>query len=147
MSYCEWHDHGYGVELDKLQLREDYPQRLLEKAIGAELIEQDDIFYNLNIKALNEAPYSELEGVIDEYDACNGHWGLGGLLADLLNVKLGSRIFEYADYCLYVPARIPADKKERLAMLTQEQIRKILARELNPLLVESVTVGHVEVCE
>ena len=65
--------------------------------------------------------------------------GIEGLIVELINDQYNDSVFSYEDCCIFVQATLPVDKADYIP--SQKEIRAILAKYLNPLIEEPITVG------
>lgn len=73
--------------------------------------------------------------------------GIEGFLVRCINdaESYKQHEFMYDDYCIYVGARIPEDGSDRQRMLTKADIRRVLAKYLNPILEAEAVVESLEI--
>ena len=145
----------YGCEIIRSNYRDDVYEtlaRMLEENSSA-LLEEFEKY-----KKGNEGKpgFAMMDGeelfhaFVDEYESPDYSWAdIEGAVTDLINEKEfdGRNVFECEFCCIAVMPDIPADDGEMKYFPTQERIREILAKYLNPLLKEPVTVRWLEFCE
>lgn len=139
-------DFGYGVVMDDAEFKIDAAKYVLDNFATKEILAEFDEFKKDNPDLVDEDEAKVI--FVDEYeDHTYYESGICGLLVKCINELEcgGEHKFEYQDYCIYVGARIPSDNKEKIKMLTQEDIRKILTKYLNPILEGNVSLGFLEI--
>ena len=139
-------DFGYGVVMDNVEFKLDAAKYVLDNFATQEILDEFNEFRKYNDDITDDDEAKEI--FVDEYEDpiyCEG--GICGLLVRCINAhECGeSHKFAYEDYCIYVGARIPADDDEKSGMLTMDDIRKILAKYLNPILKNNVNVEFLEI--
>ena len=141
-------DFGYGVDLSRTNFKPEAPKYIIEHLAPASILEQFKEYCAENSKNLEE-----MEAALcfsDEYEN-DVHYirGIEALLVDCINIAEcdGNDTFLYDDYCIYVGARIPADEQHRASLLTMQDIQKILAKYLNPILIDTVRIEFLEIRE
>ena len=90
------------------------------------------------------------EEFVENYENETYCWhGLEGLIADHINDCECNHnvVFRHDYYILGVMPRIPENNKERDTMLTQENIKILLTKYLNPLLEEPVIIDWYDIYE
>jgi hypothetical protein len=90
------------------------------------------------------------EDFVDSYENDTYGWyGLEGLIVDYINDYECDHqvVFRHEDSILGVMPTIPANDEERSKILTQEQIRVILATYLTELLEEPVVIDWYDIYE
>lgn len=139
-------DFGYGTIIDNAELKMGAAKYVLENFASQEILDEFKDFCKDNADMIDSEAAEEL--FVEEYeDPIYYDSGIYGLLVRCINDREfgGSRKFAYEDYCIYVGARIPDNDDEKADMLTKEDIRKILAKYLTPILKNGVTVQFLEI--
>lgn len=128
-------EFGYGVHHTKITWKKDVEgilvKILLEKTKYIREICEE--FYRDTDDAENAA-----EDFVRQYENDMFLWGgTEGLLCDIINEAefCGRPIFKVEDCCIYVPAYIPVDEKDKALYPTREQIDSILSGYLEDLAV------------
>ena len=129
------HEFGYGVDYTKITWKKDVEdilvKILLEKTRYIREICEE--FYRDMDDAENAA-----EDFVRQYENDMFLWGdTEGLLCDIINETefCGRPIFKVGDYCIYVPAYIPVNEKDKALYPTREPIDSILSGYLEDLAV------------
>lgn len=141
-------DFGYGVDLSRTNFKADAPKYIIEHLAPSSILKQFKEYCAENSEDLNEVEATLC--FADEYES-DIHYirGIEALLVDCINLSEcdGNDTFLYEDYCIYVGARIPVDEKHKASLLTTQDIQRILAKYLNPLLIDTVCVEFLEIRE
>lgn len=144
-------DKGYGVILaggKKKVFKENAERELIERILisDCDRLKEQYLEYCQDFEYSPESEIAKREFVEDfrDEDTFCGD-GLGGMLAVFLNETEcnGEQFFYYRDCCLYLSACVPVNEKSRDALPTQEDVRKIFERYLNPLLIQPLPCGWV----
>lgn len=151
MSY----DFGYGADMSRMNFKQGAAEYIIENLASPRLRKEFEQFCEDCKDECEVFPSTgEDFGMLEQADSfaaeyedyyCNT--GIEALLVACINDNEcgGEEVFFYEDYCIYVPARIPEDDKAKEKMLTQERIREILAKYLNPIITDdSIVVESVE---
>lgn len=141
---------GYGVDTTKkvYEYRKDAYERFLSD-IASKSILEDYREYETEAKSENPEITQEelLDSFFEEWEDSIGRDGIEQMLCESINEREcnGQEKFFYEDYCIYVPADIPVNDAAKAQMLTQEDIQRLLAKYLNPLLEQPVTVEWLDI--
>ena len=85
-------------------------------------------------------------GFVDEFvEGLSGTGGLEGLVLAAIKEISNDDTYSYDDVCIYYPAYIPANEKERALRPTQEDIEKILTEVVNPLMESPVKAEWLDI--
>ena len=140
------HTFGYGSRTDNIKWKDEAYEILLEMVRKDKYLDKDFREYCNDNK--NE---------FDSEAECFKYWadcvyendtslisGIEGVVVELINNQYyQDNVFNYEDYCIFVPATIPIDEEDHIP--TQKEIREILAKYLNPLIKEPISVGWYDV--
>lgn len=139
------HTFGYGCRTDTINWKDNAYDTLLE------MVKQDKYLGN-DFKKYYDDNISEF----DTEAECFEYWvdcvyendtglisGIEGIIVELINGQYQSEVFTYEDYCIFVQATIPIDEDDYVP--TQKEIREVLAKFLNPLIKEPISVGWHDV--
>ena len=132
---------GYGTRMDKVTWKKD------AYIILYEMVKKDEPLF----KEFKEY-YEEKKDSFENELECFDYWmdcifenettlvsGIEGLIVELINDQYNDSVFSYEDCCIFVQATLPVDKDDYIP--SQKEIRAILAKYLNPLIEEPITVG------
>lgn len=139
-------DKGYGVLIaNNNTLIENACEKIVDMVLtGNDVDLKEDYLQFCEDDGLAPDSKEAKEDFAATYESWTGFNDGGpiGLLADIINSKecRNDCVFYWIDDYLYVSARVPLDEKSKNSMLTQEDIRRILGKYLNPLLSE----GEIE---
>ncbi len=138
--------YGYGVNLSKTTFKPNATKYLWEKAKDIDWIKEE---YETYCDENELDPNTGFVEFVEEYqNDTTLNEGMEAFLADVLKiVNVAEQPFIYDDFCLVVPATVPINDAEKSSMLTQQEIREILAEFLNPILEEPITVEWLNICE
>ena len=136
---------GYGCRTDIIKWKSDAYKTLLEMV-------KKDIYIKKEFEDYFKENKSKFENEVD----CFEYWsenvfegdtnlvsGIEGIVVELINNQYHETVFTYEDCCIFVQATIPIDEDDYVP--TQKEIREVLAKYLNPLIEEPVTVGWYDV--
>ena len=139
-------DFGYGVDISRTQFVADAAKYTLEHYATKDILDEFED-YCKEYEDLVEEGIAESCFVEDYMDDVHCVDGIEAILIRCINDNEchGKDVFLYDDYCIYVGARIPANDDEKAELLTTESIRTILAKYLNPILTEPVSVKFLEI--
>lgn len=140
------YDFGYGVDASGVDFKLGAAKYAFENFASPRLREEFNQFCEDNEDLVEDGTAAEV--FVEAFE--NSVYYSNGIEAFLVacindNECSGEDVFFNEDCCIYVPARIPEDDKAKEKMLTQERIREILARYLNPLVDDYVEVETVEI--
>ena len=142
--------YGYGIDLssDDFKFKPTAEDILWEKAEGINWV-LDAYSGYCQYNELDPEGGFYREFIEDYENNMTLHTGIEAFLADVINelVDPVEKPFIYDDFVLCVPATIPKNEAEKASMLTQDQIRDILAEYVNPLIEKPVTVDWYKICE
>ena len=127
-------DFGFGVDMsrDQAQFREGAALFIVQNLLSPEVETLWRVFREEHPELTDDAEAADM--FCDEYTDEEGFYdGIEELLCRCMNDNEcnGEPVFAYEDYCIFVGAKIPVDEADKVAMLTQEDIRRILAKYLN----------------
>ena len=142
---------GYGIDTssDNFKLKENAAEKLWKKVKDIDLL-MDDYEEYCAANDLDSKESESFEIYVENYEDEDSLFaGFEALLVAVINEEIDppTRPFTYDDYCIVVPAGIPADDKEKAAMLTQQRIREILAEYVNPLIEEPVVITWLNISD
>lgn len=141
-------DYGYGVDMSRTEFIPNAAKYILEHFASEDLRGDFRAFCEDNPELVEDGEAEEI--FIDEYeDDLTYASGIEAFIVRCINDNEcpTADAFAYNDYCIYVGARIPANDEEKAKMLTQEDIRRILVKYLNPILESDVTVEFLEISD
>lgn len=134
---------AFGVDMSNAQLKsgmdENDPYTMLYRKIkksAPSLSKEIEEFYKANEGDYSEELYSFYDFCEDWFeDAAILTTGIESVICTMINEICfqGNTIFRYDDCAIHVPAYIPADKKSKEIMPTQEDIKTIIATHIQPL--------------
>lgn len=139
-------DFGYGVDTSRVEFKQDAAKYILKNLASQEVLDEFEGYCADNADLVEDGTAEEM--FVEEYeDSVSYATGIFGLIVRCINDNEcgGADIFEYDDYCVYLGARIPANDAEKAKMLTQEDVRRILAKYLNPILQCDVSIEHLSI--
>ena len=139
-------DFGYGVDMSQANFKKGAAKYVLTNYAAEEILDDFKEFCaeypDLVEDGSAEACFA------DEYED-NIYYtsGLEAIIVKSINVKENTDAFMYDDYCIYVGSRIPLNDNQRALMLTMEDINRILAKYLGPILegdlvIESLVINN-----
>lgn len=129
------HEFGYGVDYTKIIWKNNVEDLLVKTAV--EKTEYIREMYEEFCRDTDDAK-NAAEDFVRQYENDMFLWGgTEGLLCDIINETefCGRPIFKVGDCCIYVPAYIPVDEKDKALLPTREQIDSILSGYLKDLAV------------
>lgn len=145
-------DKGYGVLIaNNNALVENACEKIVDLILtGDETDLKESYLYFCKADELDPDSREAKEDFAAEYSSWMSfnEGGPIGLLADIINKRecQNDCAFCWLDDYLYVSARVPLDEESKAFMLTQEDIRRILAEYLNPVLkADGIELGWVYV--
>lgn len=139
-------DFGYGVDMSRTEFKQDAAKYIIKNFASKEVLGEYEDFCEDNADLVDDGIAEEV--FVEEYeDAVSYAPGMCGLIVRCINDNEcgGADIFEYDDYCIYLGARIPDNDAEKAKMLTKEDVRRILAKYLNPILKCDVNIEHLQI--
>lgn len=126
---------GFGVITEDACVREDAPKLFYDMA--------SDSVKELFREAYGHSEYhDDFKFFLDGYENDTYCWsGFEAALVDTINECefCGNAVFRFEDLCIYVEPYIPENRED--VRVTQEEIRKILAKYLDPLLEDPLSIG------
>lgn len=139
-------DYCYGVDMSRVRFIPNFAKYILEHFATEELLTRFKDFCE-DYPQLVENGEAEEFFIVEYTDNSPYASGIAAFLVRCINDNEcpTANAFSYKDYCLGVKARIPANDEEKAKMLTQEDIRRILVKYLNPILESDVTVEFLEI--
>ena len=144
-------DCGYGAILSRPKWKEDAKIRLLSK-FGPKMKETFKRFYDEHgseSQDMTEEEYAPF--FYEDYENPLYGWsGIIGVLVDVINenefpdreIAFRTDVTPYGGI-IYVSAEVPEDEADRETMITQKQIRSILAKYLGPILDSELDIKHL----
>ena len=139
---------GYGIDVSHLHLKDNAAFLILQEHMPNTIGEYyrdtccDD---NGNIFSLtpNTAKMFAEDYENDTY-CYRGFWGM---LTDIINEErdLTGYCFTFEDQCLYVPSHVPEDNQSKEAMLTQQDVKRILEFYLRIVTDDPLNFSFVEI--
>jgi hypothetical protein len=128
-------EFGYGVNYTKITWKKDVKDILVKTAV-----EKTEYIRKMYEEFCSDTDNTEkaAEDFTRQYENDMFLWGgTEGLLCDIINETefCGRPIFKVEDCCIYVPAYIPVDEKDKALRPTREQIDSILSGYLKDLTV------------
>lgn len=139
-------DFGYGVDMSRARMKPDAAKYVFEHYATDDLRDDFKEFCEDNPEIVEDG--TAVEVFVEEFeDDITCASGIEGFLVKCINDAECKKYsdFIYDDYCIYVGARIPANQTQKASMLTMEDIHKILAKYLNPILETELVVEYVEI--
>jgi len=143
-------DKGYGVDFGACKLRDDAALILMNDRYA---VENDNILHSFTVFCDNYGYHTDDNDAkiefVDWYADEFAGYGMEGLIARFINDKElgGADYFLGRNGCLYVQATVPLDDEDREGMPTQKEIQMLLAKYLEPLLLEPAVIEWVEIDE
>ena len=142
-------DCGYGAEIKNPKWNENVYSMLIS-LFGPNLKKTFATCYEEENE--NETAEEYAKFFCDEYENQMYGWsGITGLVADIINENEfdGNPVFRaYFDGfldALYVSFDMPEDEAERSTMMTKQQVRKIIAKYLAPLLNSRINFDYIDI--
>ena len=139
-------DFGYGVDTSRVEFKQDAAKYILKNFASQDVLDEFEGYCADNADLVEDGTAEEM--FVEEYeDSVSYATGICGLIVRCINDNEcgGADIFEYDDYCIYLGVRIPTNDAEKAKMLTQEDVRRILAKYLNPILRCDVNIEHLSI--
>lgn len=141
--------YGYGINTasDDFKLKKDAYEILWEIAKDIDWVKED---YEMYCSDNELDPDEFYDKFIDDYEndtMCTT--GFEAFLTDVINTLVDQvhDPFVYEDYCIVVPASVPANDAERASMLTQKQIGEIIKKYVDPLVEKAVCPSWYTIVE
>ena len=150
MSYYE---HGYGVDLstDKIKWKIGVNEIIVDQFVSRMTAFKNVYTQYCKDNDLDPNDKESKENFVDDFtdDSDYGYDGLEGLIINIINTYVNATgfnaKFQYEDCCIYLPAYIPIDEKDKEKSLTVQDIQRILAIHLNPLLEEPAPMTWLDI--
>ena len=139
-------DFGYGVDMSRVKFKSGAARYIFEHYANDDIRNEFASFCEDNQDLVEDD--TAVETFVEEYeDPITWASGIEGFLVRCINNAecKDYNDFAYDDYCIYVGARIPADEVQKSSLLTMEDIRRILAKYLNPVLEAEAIVESLEI--
>ena len=141
---------GYGIDTSKLHLKENAAFILLQDHMPESIGDYYRDICTTNDGEIMSLTPATAQMFAEEYQndtyCYRGFWGM---LTDIINEErnLINYYFSYEDGCIYIPSHVPEDNASKNAMLTQQDIRRILSSYLQLVTDDPLHFTFVEIIQ
>lgn len=138
---------GYGIDTSSIKWKNDSHKTLMDLYLKDEANKSTYVDYCYN-NGLTPDDEASMEDFVENYEnETYGWFWREGMLTDIINITEfnGEHVFRNEDGAIFVTAYIPADKKSTI--VTQEDIRNILAKYISLVSEEPATIDWLTIYE